>query len=125
MTAGKIYEQNNWNQPTEVASILESILESIIMIGWGGDVSETDPPYWRSDLGMHNDPGRGAMAGVHYSFSGNSYHFITHHFLALFGTEATPSSEPIASSRCQIYKDRNAEQPNRLDDTSSPRAHEA
>jgi hypothetical protein len=44
MTAGKIYEQNNWNQPTEVASILESILESIIMIGWGGDVSETDPP---------------------------------------------------------------------------------
>jgi len=44
MTAGKIYEQNNWNQTTKVASILESILESIIMVGWGGDVSETDAP---------------------------------------------------------------------------------
>jgi len=53
MTTGKIYEQNNWNQPTEVASILESILESIIMIGWGGGVSETDPPI--------GDPTQGCM----------------------------------------------------------------
>jgi hypothetical protein len=44
ITAGTVYQQNNWDQPTEVASILESVLESIIMIGWGGDVSETDHP---------------------------------------------------------------------------------
>jgi hypothetical protein len=53
ITAGMVYQQNNWDQPTEVASILESVLESIIMIGWGGDVSETDSPI--------GDPTQGCM----------------------------------------------------------------
>jgi hypothetical protein len=44
LTMGKIYENNNWSQSATVAAILESTLEAMVMIGWGGDVNTTSPP---------------------------------------------------------------------------------